>query len=130
MKKLIVLFFILIPVLLFAQLNTGFKSPTAEGLIYSDFNNPTNAYSSDNLRSYIYVAYPNTKYQDWYNYSFGIPSTAIISGIEVTLEYYNLYTPTQYIFVYSTSASTYGIKTIAYRTTEAVITFGGSKDLW
>jgi hypothetical protein len=114
------------------SLDTGLHSPSAEGLVYSDFTNPTNVYTSNNVYCSVSVAYPAEKNQDWYNFNFGtIPSTATIKGIEVTCEYYNLYTPTQRIYLYSTSAgaeSTY--KSIAYDVTEAVKTYGSATDLW
>jgi len=63
--------------------DTGLKSPSATGEDYTDFTNPTNAYSSDDTYA---TATTNAEAQDWYNYTFGLAGTETIVGIEMTME--------------------------------------------
>ena len=53
--------------------DTGWKNPSAEGLVDSEWGSPTNAYTSDDSR-----ANPDDSRwqdeQDYYNFSFGIPA--------------------------------------------------------
>jgi len=63
--------------------STEWKSPTATGKYYSDWDTPGNAYSSNNQ-----YAVANSWYeaQDWYNFGLNIPSGSAIDGIEIKLE--------------------------------------------
>lgn len=63
--------------------STEWRSPTATGRRYNEWDTPENAYSSDDQ-----YAVANTWYdsQDWYNFGFNIPSGSTIDGIEIKLE--------------------------------------------
>lgn len=77
--------------------DTGWLSPTSNGSRYSDATNPANAYSSNDLRasldgfgdSGLYANGPNGLAQDYYNFSFNIPSGATIDGLEFSFEGYS-----------------------------------------
>ncbi len=61
--------------------DTGFKSPTTNGLYISDFTNPENMYTSDGI-----YAYSNAGLQDYGGFGFNIPSGTTINGIEVRVQ--------------------------------------------
>lgn len=112
--------------------DTGFLSPSAEGKVYSDFVNPTYAYSSNEQFSTATVTYPAEKNQDWYNFNFDIPEGATINGIQATVEYYNTYTPTQNVSIYSASADSEGTpKNMVYQASpDEVFTYGSATNKW
>ncbi|MFQ5552688.1 MAG: hypothetical protein ACE5EW_03100, partial [Thermoplasmata archaeon] len=62
---------------------TGLRSPSATGEDYSQWNTPSFAFSSDNLYA---NEDRNGQSQDYYNFTFGVPNGAIISGIEFQVE--------------------------------------------
>lgn len=63
--------------------DTGFLNPSATGDDYTDFTNPSNAYSSDD--SYA-VSTAVNEVQDWYNFNISIPDDTSVSGIQVDVE--------------------------------------------
>ena len=65
--------------------DTGFLSPSACDDDYSDWTNPTSAYSSNDVYA---TATGIDQYQDYYNFGFSIPSGATIDGIEISVEAY------------------------------------------
>ena len=62
--------------------NTGYKSPTATGDDYSGWDNPTNAYISNDTDAEA----GNNQDQDYYNFDFTIPEGRTITGIRVSIE--------------------------------------------
>ena len=65
--------------------DTGFKNATATGEDYNQFANPTYAYADDTNYA---LETTDGEQQDYYNFTFGIPSGATINGVEVTLKGY------------------------------------------
>src|SRR3990167_5637540 len=65
--------------------DTTFKSPAATGEDYNEWTSPTNAYSSDGNNA-VPGRTSTTDEQDYYNFTFGIPSEVTIDGIEVVIE--------------------------------------------
>ena len=66
----------------------GWKSPTAckvghYGGPTTEWNNPTNAYTSDNIYATADNGY---QYEGYYNFNFDIPAGVVIKGIEVRCE--------------------------------------------
>jgi len=112
--------------------DTGLLSPSATGSAFAtnQWSDPTNAYSSNNSYTLGQVAYPAIKEQDYYNFGFVVPDGAVILGIEVRVEYYNLFAPTQRIYIKSTSGAGYVYKAIGYDSVEAVKTYGEAADVW
>ena len=111
--------------------DTGFKSPTATGEDYNDFLNPTDAYSSNDVETYAIGI--NDK-QDYYDFTFGVPSGATIDGIEVTVEGE---APSNYEGVIEVEVSHDGGTTYTsqnkqntFTDTESTETYGGSTDTW
>ena len=66
--------------------DTGWKNPTATGLVYNDYTNPTNAYASDNNYATRLMADGSTFRQSYSSFDFGIPVGATINGIEISIE--------------------------------------------
>lgn len=62
---------------------TAWKSPTATGDDYNQWDNPTYAFTSDDL--YSAESTPIDE-QDWYNFNFNVPNGATIDGIQVNVE--------------------------------------------
>lgn len=63
--------------------STGFKSPSATGDDYNQWVTPSNAFSSGDAYA---TADRNAWQQDWYDFTFGVPGSATILGIEVSIE--------------------------------------------
>lgn len=111
------------------------RVPTATGTIFNEWTNPQNAYWSDDSYS---VAMVGPTYQDYYNFNFDVPQTAIIKGIAVMGEGHGeggLRSSRTGIHIYSYSADEWvGWPTWLYLgdahnddTTDIV---GGQTDLW
>jgi len=64
--------------------DTGALSPAANGDDYTGWNNPTNAYSSNDSDS---EPAASTNQHDWYNFSIDTTGWASIDGIEVSCEF-------------------------------------------
>ena len=67
----------------FSESETDYRNPTATGETYDSWNNPTNAYTSNNIRA---SASGYNLRQDYYNFGFNIPSDVNIEGIVVSIE--------------------------------------------
>ena len=63
--------------------DTGLKSPTSTGEDYNQWATASNGFASDNAYATEITA---AQRQDYYNFTFGIPASAAINGIEVVLE--------------------------------------------
>ena len=62
---------------------SDWKSPTANGAVYREFTNPSNAYTQDQ----VYASYNcdgfTTHYHDYYNFNFNVPEGNVITRIDV-----------------------------------------------
>lgn len=113
--------------------DTGFKSPTDTGDIINEWRNPTNAYSSNNSFT------DNTDYNDEQDYSvfeLGVPASATINGIEVTVEWKSAteYHGNAYIGIKISydggSSKTTEKNADTDSATDITSTFGGATDTW
>ncbi len=110
---------------------SGFNAPSTLGATFNQWTNPTDAYISDNVRSFETTTWDR---QDYGTFGFSIPSGNSIDGISVKLDAQG-----------STAAGSIGIelswnggtgtttssKTTGTLTTQDVIyTLGGSTDAW
>lgn len=114
--------------------DTGYKNPVAEGMVYSEWTNPTYAYSSNDQRATgIKVSRDQ---QDYYNFTFGVPSGATIDGIEVSIEgqsgssisngYLDVYLSWDGGDTWTSSKTTGNFK----GTSDITLTVGNSTDTW
>ena len=119
------------------NLDTGWKSPTANGKVASSpaFTNPTDAYSSNDTRAT--ACFGTVQYHSFEEFDFGIPSTAVILGIEVQMEYYTGTAGACSIYeaaIYSnsggglSSGKSYTLSSVP--ATDITDTLGGAADLW
>lgn len=113
--------------------DTGLKSPSAEGDDYIAWANPTNAYVSDDA----YADDPSLGDQhDWYNFAFGVPPGATITGILVTAEIhsysegYTAIIELELSWDGGTSYTTSGKDVTTTSATDETQTAGGAADLW
>ncbi len=112
--------------------DTGLKSPSATGEDHNQWSTPSSAYASNN--DYAFEDTLNHK-QDYYNFTFGIPSGATINGIEVKLEAKDQEIATGVIGVElshngGTTYTSSGKDTGTLTGSDAVYTLGGSSDTW
>jgi hypothetical protein len=112
--------------------DTGLKSPSATGEDYNQWSNPTNAYSSNNV--YTVSTITNEK-QDYYNFTFGITSSATIDGIEVRIEASENFGGTTIVGVElsyngGTNYTSTGYNTGDLTSTDTTYTLGGSTNTW
>jgi hypothetical protein len=111
------------------------KSPSATGDQFSEWINPTNAYSSDNQYADCGLDEPQHAYQDYCNFDFSIPSNVIIQGIEVRCEGHT--TDTGQMWWISRLSGDGGSTWSTDRyspdvnlNTDTTVYIGGSSDLW
>jgi len=66
----------------------GFKSPTATGQFYNNWTNPANAFTSNNsyATETVNEIPADDNLQDYYNFNFGVPADANVTGIVVRVE--------------------------------------------
>ena len=112
--------------------DTGWKSPTATGGKYDNWENPTNAYASDeDYASRQAITFYKQSYE---SFDFGIPVGATINGIEVSVEGYDNETqnPVQYVNVYNNSSVAWATESddLEWTAVESIITKGGATSLW
>ena len=113
--------------------DTGLLAPTANSGTGGGWENPGNAYVSDNNRASSNQINETVSY---YGFNFtAIPSGATIDGIQVEVEGYttgrqmNIDLSWNGGVNWTTGAGT-GVRTTAFTGTEAVYLFGGATDKW
>jgi len=112
--------------------STDYKNPSSNGVNYTAFVNPQNAYSSDNsyATSQLNELWEDGM-QDYYGFAIDVPTGAIIRGIEVQVEA-KVASGSGYINIWvgkgGTVYSSYRYALID--TAEAYYTMGGENDLW
>jgi hypothetical protein len=112
--------------------STGSKSPSSYGDDYAQWTNPSWAIGSDDSRSTTSV---NGEKNDWYNFSFNLPSNYAVSGITVYLEGSTVAGSTTGVDVELSwdGGASYTSTSHGYTTssaTDAVRTLGSGTDLW
>ncbi len=108
--------------------NTGAKHPGSDGLTNSEWANPTNAYSSNNL----YAEGSSSLEHTFQVFNFGIPSGATIDGILVKVEAKaEVSNEKLYVSLSWNAGTSYtSDENYAYGTSENDHTFGNSSYLW
>ena len=107
---------------------TAWKNPSATGDNYSQWNNPTNAFASDDAYS---SEDTQGEMQDWYNFNFSVPNGATIDGIQVNIEATTIINVGAGIAISWNGGIDYtSEKSSIWSTPEENITFGGPSDLW
>lgn len=112
--------------------DSGFRSPTNWGDDYTQWRRPERAVASDNSKA---EEDTNDEKEDWYDFDFGLPASATILGIEVTIEAKDRDGVGTGVDVElswnggtSYTATGYGYTTTSK--TMTVRTFGGAADEW
>lgn len=119
-----------------AQTSQGPYGPSSNGLYYTQWTNPTNAYvgGNDVYATAIAKASTSPKNHSWENYGFTIPSGSTIQGIEVSVEHKVSSVsgpPSATVNLYKTSSSGWvTAKSLTMSVTESVETLGSSSDTW
>ena len=136
MRYLLFIFCLFYSAYSFSQ-STGLQPPAATGEDFTEWTNPANAYASDDSRATVlYDIYPAD--QDYYNFSFSIPTGSTIDGIVVSAEIYQNDANPYYAHLdlelswnggttYTTSGNNI-VTTTSY--TDQELTAGGSTDDW
>lgn len=112
--------------------STGIKYPTSTGEDYNQWSDATDAYTSNNTGAYPDV---DNEEQDYYGYSFNLPTGIDIFGVEVVVRM-NSYSGTSATIGVEISAdggatySTTGYSVTSASTGFANTTLGSSTDLW
>ena len=111
--------------------NTGFKNPALTGDDYTQWSNPTDAFTSNDLDA---SEATDGQQQDWYYFSFGLPAGPQIDGIEIDVEGAEsgagkAATDVELSWDGGTSYTTTSY-THEWGTTDAYFTFGSSSDTW
>lgn len=126
-------FYFVAPEKLTLAADTGFKDATATGDDHNQWTDPTDAYT-DNAN---YAACETPNYlQDYYNFTFGVPSGATINGIEVFLNWssgYNAGADTDVDLSWNGGTNYTSAKTAVSSgqfPTETDTTLGGATDTW
>lgn len=110
---------------------TEWKPPTNNGDDFTSWTNPTDAYSSNDIRAY---ASANGAAHDWYDFSFDVPSGSTILGIEGNIE--GRYASACGIDVAlswdggSTYTSVKNLPASNWTAADTLVTVGDSSDLW
>jgi hypothetical protein len=111
--------------------DTGFESPSSTGDPSNQWTNPTNAYVSNNNRTYTNTYWAKQSYG---GFGFSIPSGATIDGIEYDIE--ALENPTRgstlVVGGLSWDAGSHNVtkNTSPLTTSETIKVLGGSTDTW
>lgn len=112
--------------------DTGFKSPTSTGETNNDWTNPSNAFASDDNDAVTGSVATNT--QDYYDFSFGLPTIQKIDGIEVAIEgaYSSLIAGSLDVYLSWDGGTTWTASknTGNFGATDSTLTVGGSTDTW
>ena len=114
--------------------DTGVKYPTNNGDDYTDWTNPTNAYSDNG--SYAEGDQKTDEEHDWYDFDFGVPGDiSSIDGIKVELEGHEGSTSAQnstYVYLSWDGGTNYTSSKYAYfyNGADQQQTLGGSSDTW
>ena len=113
--------------------NVGYKSPSATGETHNTWTNPSYAYSSNDQRAEFSTL--TTQAQDYYNFTFGVPSGATIDGIIVSFEGSNSSGNSNWRSInvelsYDGGSHYTSAKTLVQQTTENTVTTGGATDTW
>lgn len=107
---------------------TDWKNPSATGDDYNQWNNPTNAFMSDDAYS---SEDTQGDMQDWYNFNFNVPNGATIDGIQVNVEATAIVNVGAGIAISWNGGIDYtSAKSDIWSTPEENVTFGGPSDTW
>ena len=146
--KYLLYILIFVPIIIFGQGSTGWKSPgTAENITGFGANawlNPTRATASDNSRAYCSANPPNefvySNYLRCSNYSIDIPEDSVVVGIEFRIEkqcedYYHgdeimKDTIVRLVIGGTITGSNYKSALAWPDAVDGTITYGGATDLW
>jgi hypothetical protein len=108
--------------------STEFLFPSANGAVYTDWTNPSNAHSSNN--SYATHLGIDGGKQDYYTFGAAVPTGAIIRGIEVKAEA-KVSAGSGYINTWLSKGGTESsFRYALINTVEAEYTMGGPNDMW
>lgn len=113
--------------------DTGLKSPASTGEDYNQWSTPSGAFSSND--SYALESVQGEK-QDYYDFTFSVPSGATIDGVEVQVEAKDLNCNVSCIIGVELSwdggvtYTTAGYDTGELTSSDVVYTLGGSTDIW
>ncbi len=107
---------------------TDWKNPSATGDDYNQWNDPTNAFTSDDAYS---SEDTQGDRQDWYNFNFNVPNGATIDGIHVNVEATATVNVGAGIAISWNGGIDYtSEKSDTWSTPEENKTFGGPSDTW
>ena len=107
---------------------TDWKSPLATGEDYNQWDNPINAFMSDDA----YSSEPTEGHmQDWYDFNFNVPNGATIDGIQINVEAMASSNSGADISISWNCGVDYtSQKSDFWSTTDENATFGGPSDIW
>lgn len=117
----------------FVPLDTGFHSPSDDSDDFDQWNNPDEAYTSNNNRA---TQDDNGDEQDWFDFDLGVPGGMIINGIEVEIEgrTEHWWDPTgvdvELSWDSGASYTSTGYGYVTSNQSDVVRTFGGTNDEW
>ncbi len=112
--------------------DTGFKSPTSTGEDHTDWTNPSDAFSSNDVYA---TATNDGEKQDYFDFTFGVSAGATIDGIEVEIEAKDAgggvnACEAELSWNGGTTYTTSGKDTGLLTTSDVVYTLGGASDTW
>ena len=107
---------------------TDWKNPSSTGDDYNQWNNPVNAFTSDDIYS---GEDTEDNMQDWYNFNLNVPNGATIDGIQVNIEATAISNAGAGIAISWNGGIDYtSEKSDHWSTPEENKTFGGASDTW
>jgi parallel beta-helix repeat protein len=115
---------------------TGWEDPTNNAGVSGSWAFPTQAYSNGDWTTVAYKSFIDGTSHSWYDYSFGIPTTSRIIGIQVRADAYKSIAGTGVIGIEISNNSGTSWSSTGYDTgnlpvlSETTYIFGGTSDLW